>query len=301
VSDTDKAKSAAPEKGTSKAPEDDEIEASRAPLLTHLIELRSRLIRTMIAIFIAFILCFAVANHIYNILVIPYEWAAGEGRDIRLIYTAPQEFFITQLKLALFGAIFIAFPVIAVEVYRFVAPGLYKNERGAFIPYLVATPILFVIGAAVVFFVMMPLALRFFLSLEQPGGDGQVAIELLPKVDEYLSLIMALILAFGLVFQLPVVLTLLARAGIMSSDQMKKGRRYAIVLAFVAAAILTPPDIISQFALAVPTILLFELSIYTVRWVERRQAAKLAAEQAAEAAAEAAEAAAATTETGKPG
>lgn len=282
------------------ATEDDEIEASRAPLLTHLIELRSRLIRTMIAIFIAFILCFAVANHIYNILVIPYEWAAGPARDIRLIYTAPQEFFITQLKLALFGAIFIAFPVIAVEVYRFVAPGLYKNERGAFVPYLIATPILFVIGAAVVFFVMMPLALRFFLSLEQPGGDGQVAIELLPKVDEYLSLIMALILAFGLVFQLPVVLTLLARAGIMSSDQMKKGRRYAIVLAFIAAAILTPPDIISQFALAVPTILLFELSIYTVRFVERRQAAKLAAEQAAEAAAEAAEAAAATPETGKP-
>lgn len=282
------------------APEDDEIEASRAPLLTHLIELRSRLIRTMIAIFIAFILCFAVANHIYNILVIPYEWAAGPTRDIRLIYTAPQEFFITQLKLALFGAIFIAFPVIAVEVYRFVAPGLYKNERGAFVPYLVATPILFVIGAAVVFFVMMPLALRFFLSLEQPGGDGQVAIELLPKVDEYLSLIMALILAFGLVFQLPVVLTLLARAGIMTSDQMKKGRRYAIVLAFIAAAILTPPDIISQFALAVPTILLFELSIFTVRFVERRQAAKRAAEEAAEAAAEAAEAATATPETGKP-
>jgi sec-independent protein translocase protein TatC len=263
-------------------PEEDEVEASRAPLLTHLMELRTRLIWALVAVFVAFVACFFFAQHIYNILVMPYEWAAGSGRDIRLIYTAPQEFFITQLKLALFGAVFIAFPVIATQVYRFVAPGLYKVERKAFVPYLIATPILFVIGAAVVFFVMMPLAMSFFLSLEQTGGEGQAAIELLPKVNEYLSLIMGLILAFGLVFQLPVVLTLLAQIGMVNYDTLKRGRRYAIVLAFVAAAILTPPDIISQFALAIPTIALFELSLLTVRWMERRKAAEDAAAARAE-------------------
>ena len=263
---------------------EDEVEASRAPLLTHLMELRTRLIWALVAILIAFIACFFFAGQIYNILVMPYEWAAGSDRDIRLIYTAPQEFFITQLKLALFGAIFIAFPVIATQIYRFVAPGLYKVERNAFVPYLIATPILFVLGAAVVFFVMMPLAMSFFLSLEQQGGEGQAAIELLPKVNEYLSLIMGLILAFGLVFQLPVVLTLLAQIGVVNYDTLKRGRRYAIVLAFVAAAVLTPPDVISQFALAVPTIALFELSLITVRWMEKRKAAADAAAAQAEAA-----------------
>lgn len=265
-------------------PEADEVEASRAPLLTHLIELRSRLIWALVAVFVAFVACFFFAQQIYNILVMPYEWAAGSDRDIRLIYTAPQEFFITQLKLALFGAVFIAFPVIATQVYRFVAPGLYRVERNAFVPYLIATPILFVVGAAVVFFVMMPLAMSFFLSLEQTGGEGQAAIELLPKVNEYLSLIMGLILAFGLVFQLPVVLTLLAQIGTVNYDMLKRGRRYAIVLAFVAAAILTPPDIISQFALAIPTIALFELSLLTVRWMEKRKAEQDAAAAQAEAA-----------------
>jgi sec-independent protein translocase protein TatC len=264
--------------------EDDEVEASRAPLLTHLVELRGRLIRALIAVAIAFVVCFAFARQIYNLLIVPFEWAAGPTRDVRLIYTAPQEYFITQMKVALFGAIFIAFPVIATQIYRFVAPGLYRNERRAFVPYLVATPILFLIGAAVVYFLMMPLAMRFFLSLEQHGGDGQASIELLPKVNEYLSLIMALILAFGLVFQLPVVLTLLARIGLITSDTLKKGRRYAIVLAFIAAAVLTPPDIISQFALAIPTLVLFEASILTVKWVERRRAAEEAAAAAREAA-----------------
>jgi sec-independent protein translocase protein TatC len=174
--------------------------------------------------------------------------------------------------------------VIAVQVYKFVAPGLYKNERQAFTPYLIATPILFALGAAVVVFGLMPLAMRFFLSFQQMGGEGQAAIELLPKVNEYLSLIMTLILAFGIVFQLPVVLTLLARIGIVNSDMLKRQRRYAIVIAFVAAAILTPPDIISQFGLALPTLLLYEASIYAVKIVERK---RLAAE--AEAASSAAE------------
>ena len=256
-------------------PEDDEIEASRAPLMTHLIELRGRLIRAIIAILVAFVACFAVATHIYNFLLIPYVWAAtNHGDAAKMIFTAPQEYFITQMKVALFGAIFIAFPIIAVEVYKFVAPGLYKNERRAFLPFLVATPLLFILGACMVFFVLMPLALRFFLSLQQTGSNSAASIEALFKVSDYLSLVMALVLAFGFVFQLPVVLTLLARIGMVSSDALKKGRRYAIVLSFVVAAVLTPPDIISQIALAIPTILLYEASIYAVRLVERRRAAE---------------------------
>ena len=252
--------------------DEDDIEASKAPLLEHLVELRQRLVRSIIAIAIAFVVCFYFADDIFNLLIIPYERAAGAEREIRLIYTAPQEYFFTQMKLALFGALFLAFPIIANQIYKFVAPGLYKHERHAFLPYLVATPILFAMGAALVYFIVMPLALGFFLSLEQGPEEGRAVIELLPKVNEYLGLIMTLLFAFGLVFQLPVVLTLLARAGIVDAEGLKKKRKYAVVMAFVASAVLTPPDPISQLGLAVPTLLLYELSIQAVRLVEKRRA-----------------------------
>jgi len=250
----------------------EDIEATKAPLLEHLIELRRRLMWALAAIFVAFLACFWFAKPIYNLLLWPYRVAAGVNAPIELIYTAPQEFFFTEVKLALFGAIFIAFPVIAAQLYMFVAPGLYRAERKAFLPFLVATPILFLLGAALVYFVAMPLAMKFFLSMQQTG-DQTVQILLTAKVSEYLSLIMALILGFGICFQLPVLLTLLARAGLVTSKGLKHYRRHAILGVFVAAAILTPPDPISQIALALPTLLLYELSIFAVKLTEKKRAA----------------------------
>jgi len=263
---------------------DVDIDASKAPLIEHLIELRRRLMWTLLAVFLAFLVCFWFAKPIYNLLLWPYRVAAGTDAPIEMIYTAPQEFFFTQVKLALFGAVFIAFPVIASQIYMFVAPGLYRRERQAFVPFLIATPILFLLGAALVYFVAMPLAMTFFLSMQQTD-DTQVQIHLTARVSEYLSLIMALILGFGVCFQLPVVLTLLARAGMITADGLKRYRRHAIFGVFVVAAVLTPPDPISQIALAVPTVLLYELSIYAVKLAERKHAAAAAKPAAAKPAA----------------
>lgn len=255
----------------SDATDTDEIEASRAPLIEHLIELRQRLLKAVIALGIAFIACFFFAKDIFNILLVPYERAAGSATDIELIYTAPQEYFFTQLKLSLFGGFFIAFPIISAQLYMFIAPGLYKNERGAFLPFLFATPVLFVAGASLVYFLIMPLAMGFFLGQEQAGGVGVASIQLVARVSEYLSLIMTLLFAFGLCFQMPVVFSLMARVGLLSSEALKTKRKYAIVAVFALAAFLTPPDPISQIGLAIPTLLLYEFSILCVRLIEKKR------------------------------
>jgi sec-independent protein translocase protein TatC len=257
----------------------EDIDASKAPLMEHLIELRQRLIYALLGVSAGFIVCFFFAKDIYNILVQPYRWAAGADEKIEMIYTAPHEFFFTQLKLALFGAMFLAFPIIANQIYKFVAPGLYKNEREAFRPYLIATPLLFLLGAGVVYFIVMPLAMKFFLGMEWKTGDVQIHLQ--ARVSEYLSLIMTLVLGFGIIFQLPVVLTLLARAGMLDGDVLREKRRWAIVGIFAVAAVLTPPDPISQISMAIPTVLLYEASILAVdRVVKQREKQRAEREKA---------------------
>ena len=250
----------------------DTIEDAKMPLLDHLIELRQRLLWSALSIIILFLFFYYFSENIYGFLVQPLaDIMAETGRDRRLIFTAMHEAFFTYIKVAFFAAIFVAFPFIAMQIWMFIAPGLYKHEKSAFLPFLIATPILFFMGGALVYYYILPVAWKFFLSFESSGGAGAMPIQLEAKVNEYLSLVMRLIFAFGICFELPVVMSLLGKVGLATSKGMKEKRKYAIVMAFVAAAVLTPPDPISQIGLALPTILLYEISIICVRMIEKKR------------------------------
>jgi sec-independent protein translocase protein TatC len=250
--------------------EDDPINDKPMPLLEHLVELRRRLIWSAGAFLICFLGAYYISGDIYYFLAKPLANVLREQgmSDPHLVYTQLYEAFFTKIKVAFFGGAFVAFPIIAVQIWLFVAPGLYRSEKRALLPFLAATPILFVMGAALAYYFVFPFAWKFFASFQDKTGGGGVPIELLPRVSEYLDLVMKLIFAFGITFQLPVALTLLAKVGITSSAQLKKFRRYAYVGMFIIAAILAPPDVITQTGLALPLIALYEISIFSARWVE---------------------------------
>ncbi len=245
---------------------------NQSSFVEHLAELRSRLLRSLAYLFIFFILCYIFSENIYSFLVAPYADAVkDDGNGRRMIFTALHETFITYLKVAFFAAMFISSPIILTQIWKFIAPGLYKNEKKALLPYLVATPTLFLLGGMLVYYLIMPLAIKFFLSFETPANLNSLPIQLEAKVNEYLSLIMRLIFAFGISFQLPVLLSLLARVGFVDSEYLKKRRKYVIVLIFAVAAILTPPDPITQIGLGIPLLILYELSILSVRLIEKKK------------------------------
>ena len=258
-----------------------EIEASKAPLLEHLMELRKRLVYSLLALFAGFIVCFAFADPIYNFLTAPLAHAMAGQPNRHLIYTQLYEKFFTNAKVGLFAGLCLAFPVIAAQVWMFVAPGLYRRERKAFLPFLIATPVLFATGAAFVYYVMLPFAIKFFLGFETHGSKDALPIELMAKVSDYFDFVTTLIFAFGLTFQMPVLLSLLGRVGIVSAAGLRRVRRYAIVAIFGLAAVFTPPDIFSMICLAVPLVLLYEVSIWLVVMIERNRE-KERAEQEAE-------------------
>ena len=241
----------------------------------HLTELRSRLIKSLIFVFIIFIFGYIFAEYIYSFLLEPYAKAVkNDGIERRLIFTALHETFITYLKLAFFVALLLGSPIFLTQMWKFIAPGLYKHEKVAILPYLVLTPILFFLGGMLVYYLIMPLAIKFFLSFESTGISTNLPIQLEAKVNEYLSLVMKLIFAFGISFQLPVVLSLLARVGVVDSDFLKKRRKYVVVIIFAAAALLTPPDPITQIGLAIPLLILYELSIFSVKLIENKNLEK---------------------------